>query len=213
MKVKVKRIERLISLLSKAYRKRFFRGNPFNVLVATILSQRTKDVITYSVVPKLFKQLRSVKDFAEVPLPKLERMIRKVGFYKQKARRIKQLSKLLISKYGGKVPDSLEELLKLPGVGRKTANCVLLYGFGKAALPVDVHVHRISNRIGLIRTKNPEQSELKLKEIIPRRYWTRLNELLVQHGQRTCLPRRPRCAECLIRGLCDFYKKSLKTTK
>ena len=132
----------------------------------------------------------------------IARLIRASGFYNQKARRIKEVSGIIVNDYGGKVPNNMDELLKLPGVGRKTANCVLVYGYGKDAIPVDTHVHRISNRLGLVETNDPMKTEEELQMNIPRKYWIDLNELFVKFGKDICRPVKPRCDECPIRKLC-----------
>lgn len=178
---------------------------PFQILVSTILSLRTKDEITYPVANRLFKVLKNPEDFAAIPIKKLEELIYPVGFYKTKARNIKEISSILIKKYGGRVPDDIEELMKLPGVGRKTANLVLSVGFGKDAICVDTHVHRISNRLGLVDTKNPEETEFMLMEILPKKYWQEINYLMVSFGQTICKPIKPQCDECELRKFCKYY--------
>src|SRR2546422_10445694 len=134
-------------------------------------------------------------------------LFRSVGFYKTKARRIKEISRILLDKHGGKVPEKMEELLDLPAVGRKTANCVLVYGFGKPAIPVDTHVHRISNRLGLVHTKTPEETEIELTRITDRRDWLDLNEVFVKFGQTICKPIGPKCSTCTLNSNCAFYQE------
>ena len=183
------------------------RENPFEVLISTILSQRTRDENTRRAYSALFRVYKDADDLAEGNLKVIERLIRPVGFYKVKARKIKEVATIISQRYGGEVPQSFEDLLHLPGVGRKTANCVLVYAFGKPAIPVDTHVHRISNRIGLVETKSPEQTELRLREIIDRRYWLDLNELFVRFGQEICKPIGPRCAVCDLKATCKYYNE------
>lgn len=170
--------------------------DPFRSLVATVISQRTRDAQTARASARLFEIADAPREMAALPIRAIERAIRDSGFYKQKARYIRALSVELVERFGGAVPRTLEELTSLPGVGRKTANCVLNFAYGEPAIAVDVHVHRISNRLGWVRTKTPEETERALMALIPKGKWVVVNECLVLHGQRTCLPRRPRCAAC-----------------
>ena len=178
---------------------------PFQVLVSTVMSARTKDVTTIPIAHELFKKYKTPDDFVKIPVKRLEKLLYGIGFYRVKARNIKKLSKIIKEKYGGRVPKDFDKLVELPGVGRKTANCVLVYAFREPALPIDIHCHRISNRVGLIKTRTPEESEQQLLKIIPKRYWLEFNELFVTHGQTICLPRNPRCSICPIRKWCDYY--------
>lgn len=184
--------------------------SPFLVLVSTVLSQRTRDANTLIASESLFSKFNNPKALASAPLKQIEHLIKKSGFYKVKARHIKELSGQILERFGGKVPDSLEELISLSGVGRKTANCVLVYGFGKQAVPVDTHVHRISNRIGLVKTKTPQETETALIRSVPKRYWIELNELMVKFGQKVCLPRNPHCAVCGVALYCDYFAQFSK---
>ncbi|HLC75459.1 MAG TPA: endonuclease III [Candidatus Nanoarchaeia archaeon] len=177
---------------------------PFQILIATVMSARTKDSTTMPLAEKLFEKYKTAADFVRLPVEKLEKLIFPVGFYRTKARNIKKLCAILIEKFDGQVPSTLDELLTLPGVGRKTANCVLAYAFRVPAIPVDIHVHRISNRIGLVKTKIPEETEQELMKIVPRNKWLDVNELFVVHGQTICLPRTPKCGECPIQKWCDY---------
>ncbi len=170
--------------------------DPFRVLIATILSQRTRDENTGKASRALFAKYATPAAIEGAPLADLKRLIRPCGFYNQKARVLKETCRALRERHGGRVPDALDELLALPGVGRKTANCVLVYGFRKPAIPVDTHVHRISNRLGWVRTRTPEETEEALVRTVPRRYWLDLNEFLVRFGQEVCRPVGPRCGEC-----------------
>ena len=183
-----------------------FRLHPFQQLIATLVSARTKDATTIPLMIKLFKTHQTPQDFINIPLPQLERALYGIGFYKVKAKHIKELSLILIKEYNCIVPQTLEELTSLPGVGRKTANCVLSYTFVKPAIAVDIHVHRISNRLGWIKTTTPEKSEDALKKVIPEHYWSKVNELLVDHGQRICQPINPKCPSCNIKNYCEFAK-------
>ncbi len=181
-------------------------GGPFSILIGTILSARTKDETTTKVVNVLFSKYKNVKTLANANLKDVEKIIKSIGFYHIKAKRIIEVSKIIDSKYKGKVPDNLEKLLKLPGVGRKTANCVLVYAYDKPAIPVDIHVHRISNRLGLVKTKTPEETELELMKKIPKKFWLEINDTFVMYGQNICKPISPMCNVCKIKKNCKFYK-------
>jgi endonuclease-3 len=185
---------------------------PFQVLISTVLSQRTRDENTALASKKLFAVFPSAKTLSNAPLAKIEKLIKPAGFYRVKAKRIREISRLLAKDFKGKPPKDLEGLLSLPGVGRKTANCVLVYAFREPAMPVDVHVHRISNRLGLVKTKTPEQTEQALMKTVPREHWLELNHLMVRYGQKICLPRNPKCNECGLRPQCAFFK-ALKPRK
>jgi endonuclease-3 len=183
-------------------------GDPFKILIGTILSARTRDEITTKVIKSLFTEFKNPNELSKANLNDLKKAIQKIGFYNVKAARIKEVSQIIVEKYNGKVPSKLGDLLTLPGVGRKTANCVLVYGFKKPAIPVDVHVHRISNRIGIVNTKMPEETEIVLRKSIERKYWTRVNETFVTFGQNICLPKNPKCNVCHLTKLCKYYKKN-----
>lgn len=180
-------------------------GDPFKILIGTILSSRTRDENTTKVVKTLFKRFRNAKELAEGNIEEVKQIIYSIGFYNVKAKRIIEVSQLIVKRFDGKVPNSIEKLLELPGVGRKTANCVLVYGFNIPAIPVDIHVHRISNRIGLVNTKTPEKTEIELSSIIDRRYWLKLNNTFVMYGQNVCLPVTPNCKLCKLKKICKFY--------
>jgi endonuclease-3 len=201
------KIGKIIKILEKEYPSFFETSDPFEVLITTVLSQRTRDENTEIASKNLFKKYKTPEQLAKIPLHELEKIIKPVGFYRQKAKRIKEISKILIEKYNGNVPNRIEQLLSLPGVGRKTANCVLVYGFKIPAIPVDVHVHVISNRLGLVKTKRPEQTETELMKITPLKYWLKLNELLVSHGKKICRA-KPKCDVCKLKRYCEYYKLS-----
>lgn len=186
-------------------------SSPFKVLISTILSARTRDPATEKASARLFERYRNARSLSRADRRDVTSLIRPVGFYNEKAKRIIQVARLIEEKYAGRVPSGLQELLELPGVGRKTANCVLVYAFQIPAIPVDVHVHRISNRIGLVSTIKPEETEVKLSEIYEKRYWLVLNELLVRFGQMICKPTIPRCKICSVRPLCNYYQNEVKT--
>ena len=186
-------------------------GDSFKILIGTILSSRTRDETTTKVVKTLFKRFKNAKELAEGNLEEVKQIIHSIGFYNVKAKRIIEVSQLIVKRFDGKVPNSIEKLLELPGVGRKTANCVLVYGFNKPTIPVDTHVHRISNRIGLVNTKTPEKTEIELNNIINKKYWLRLNNIFVMYGQNICLPVAPKCELCELKKMCKFYHASAKT--
>jgi len=181
------------------------QGNPFKILIGTILSARTRDENTTRVVNKLFARFKTPEDLAVADIDEIKKIIHSIGFYNVKAERIKQVSQTLVSRFGAQVPCDIDQLLELPGVGRKTANCVLVYAFDKPAIPVDVHVHRISNRLGLVHTKMPEQTELELIKLVDRRLWTRVNDTFVMYGQNICLPVKPNCKACDLKKMCRYY--------
>lgn len=185
-------------------------SDPFKVLISTILSARTRDSVTEKVSNRLFKKYTSVNSFAKANYEDLASDIRPVSFYHQKAKNIIETSNVLVDCYGGKVPQNYSELMELPGVGRKTAGCVIVYGFGQPAIPVDVHVYRVSNRIGLVETSDPEETEIKLEELYNRKYWIDINELFVSFGQTVCLPIRPRCGICPVKKMCRYYRKNVQ---
>ncbi|MHA1146844.1 MAG: endonuclease III [Promethearchaeota archaeon] len=180
--------------------------DPFKILISTILSARTRDANTRKATETLFANYDTPKKIAEVDTEELEQLIRVSGFYKLKAARIKEVSRILVEEYGGKVPKTFKELKKLPGVGAKTANCVLVYAFKIPAIPVDTHVHRISNRLGWVSTKTPEKTESALKDLLPKDLWIRINRAFVKFGQQLCSPINPNCDDCPISQECpkDF---------
>lgn len=177
-------------------------ATPFEVLVSTILSLRTKDQVTAMASARLFEVARTPLEIKALDKEELKKLIYPVGFYPTKARQLQEISRIIIDEYGGKVPDIIDELLKLPGVGRKTANLVLVEGFQKAAICVDTHVHRISNRIGYVKTKNADKTEAALRKKLPARHWIRYNELLVAFGQSICRPISPFCSTCPVNRMC-----------
>ncbi len=179
----------------------------FQMLVMTLLSSRTRDSTTIPIVKQLFAKYPNPKDFVKMDRKELEKRLYGIGFYKVKAQNVKKLSKMVLDKYNGKVPDTFEELISLPGVGRKTANCILAYSFKKPAIAVDVHVHRISNRLGWVNTAVPEKTEEALQKLVPRDLWIEVNRLFVGHGQTICVPINPKCNICPIRKSCEYERK------
>jgi endonuclease-3 len=178
------------------------KSDPYLVLISCILSLRTKDATTAQACRRLFRIAHTPRAMAAFARTKLERIIYPVGFYHTKAKHILAISRRIIDEYGGKVPDRLDALLAFKGVGRKTANLVLGLGFGIPAICVDTHVHRISNRLGWVCTRTPEQTELALEKIVPRKYWIALNTALVTFGQNLCLPVSPWCSRCAVCTRC-----------
>lgn len=179
--------------------------DPFRVLIATVLSHRTKDPVTSQASARLFARYPGAKQLAKADTRTVSRLIRPVGFFKTKAKTIKRIAKIILEKYHGEVPDEIDELLELPSVGRKTANCVLVYGFRKPAIPVDTHVHRIFNRIGVVKTRTPEETEEELRKIVAVRDWLPLNEVFVKFGQLICRPIGPKCPVCPLTDRCKWY--------
>lgn len=177
--------------------------NPFLVLISCILSLRTNDRTTYPATLRMLELGKTPEEFAKCDVKKLEQAIYPVGFYANKAKQIIELSKELVEKYESKVPDTIEELVKFKGVGRKTANLTLAKGYNIPAICVDVHVHRIFNRIGYVKTTTPEETEFALREKLPKKYWLDINTLLVTHGQNICKPINPKCNNCPIAEYCD----------
>lgn len=176
--------------------------NPYLVLIACILSLRTNDLTTYPATLRMLEIGKEPKDFAYCDIERLAKAIYPVGFYKNKAKQIIELSRIIVEKLDNKVPDTIEDLIKFNGVGRKTANLVLAKGFGIPAICVDVHVHRICNRLGYVKTKNPEETEFALRKKLPVKYWLDINTLLVTHGQNVCRPIKPQCDICPIKEYC-----------
>lgn len=182
-------------------------SSPFQTLISTILSTRTKDSTTFPASERLFAKFPTPVKLSRAKPRDVERLVFPVGFYRTKAKRIIRASKFLLKEFNGKVPKSLEQLVRIPGVGRKTANIVLAFSFKIPAIAVDTHVHRISNRLGIARSKKPEETEKQLEKVLPKKYWLEINELMVKFGQRKCFPRSPNCPECSLQKHCDYYKK------
>jgi endonuclease-3 len=177
-------------------------NDPFIVLVSCILSLRTRDKVTHEASERLFALADTPAKLAALPVPRIEKAIYPVCFYRVKARSLKALAQDLLDRFGGRVPDTMEDLLSLKGVGRKTANLTLTLGHRKPGICVDIHVHRISNRLGYIRTRTPDESELALRAKLPRQYWMIYNDLLVPYGQNLCAPISPRCGSCRLARYC-----------
>jgi len=178
------------------------KRDPFRVLVSTVISLRTKDEVTDSASRRLFALADTPASLQELNVRTIQKAIYPAGFYKTKARTLKDISRKLVEQYGGRVPDTVEELLTFKGVGRKTATLVVSLGYGRAAICVDTHVHRVSNRLGLVETSNPTETEFASMDVLPRRYWIGYNELLVRFGQQVCKPISPLCTACAVRRRC-----------
>lgn len=177
-------------------------NDPYLVLIGCILSLRTNDKTTYPATLRMLELAKTPKEMMKVKVEELAKAIYPVGFYENKAKQIIELSKKIVEELDGKVPDKIEDLCKFNGVGRKTANLVLARGFNKPAICVDVHVHRIFNRLGYIKTKNPEETEFALRKKLPPKYWIDINTLIVTHGQNVCKPIKPMCSQCPIENYC-----------
>ena len=203
-------IDRVIAILKKevnAYKtpsvtQMSLVGSPFKVLISCIISLRTKDEVTIVASKRLFKLADTPKEISRLNISTIEKLIYPCGFYKTKAKRIKEISKILVDVYKSNVPDTICELLKFKGVGRKTANIVVTLGFGNEGVAVDIHVHRISNRLGYVKTKTPDDTEFALRKKLPKKYWIVYNDLLVTWGQNVCKPISPFCSLCAVKQYC-----------
>ena len=211
-KFKTQDVPKIIAILKREYRRWEMPSvthtakrsrDPFKVLISTILSLRTKDETTSVASKRLFKMADNPRDMLAISSRQIEKAIYPVGFYRTKAKIIRDVCKTLIENYNSRVPDDIDELLKLKGVGRKTANLVVTLGYGKPGVCVDTHVHRISNRWGYIETKTPFETEMALRERLPERYWVDYNSLLVAFGQTICRPISPKCTECPVEQFCE----------
>ena len=208
-----KRVKEIIKLLSKEIPDTTVAlkfTNPFELLIATILSAQCTDTKVNQVTQDLFKKYRCAEDYAGAGLTEIEQDIRPTGFYRNKAKSIQKCCQELVARFGGEVPKTLDELVTLPGVGRKTANVVLGNAFNIPGIVVDTHVQRLSQRIGLTKNEDPVKIEFDLMEIVPEEEWTHFSNLLVWHGRRTCVARKPLCPTCTIRKVCDYGSKLLK---
>lgn len=179
---------------------------PFELLIATILSAQCTDIRVNIVTDKLFKKYNTAKDFNKLSVDEISEEIKSCGLYKSKSQKIKQTSKILCELYNGDVPNTLEELVKLPGVGRKTAGVVLSNAFGQDAIAVDTHVFRVSNRIGIVNTSTPEKTEFALMEAIPKKRWSKSHHLMIFHGRKVCKARKPECSNCTIKDMCNYFE-------
>ena len=178
-------------------------NDPYQVLVSTLLSLRTKDETTTEASRRLFAKAKTPKEMLDISAEEIEKLIFPVGFYRRKAENLRTVSRLILEKHGGLVPDDLGELLALPGVGRKTANLVMTLGFCKPGICVDTHVHRISNRFGYVKTRNPDETEMVLRDKLPAKWWIPINDILVAFGQGLCAPISPWCSKCKVVDYCE----------
>jgi endonuclease-3 len=199
-------MDRVLRRLGRRYEIDRFRRthgpDPFRILVSCVISLRTKDEVTYPATERLFDRVRTPRDMVRLRESTIARLIYPAGFYRRKANQIRAICRMLIDRFDARVPDTIERLLELPGVGRKTANLVVTLGFGKPGICVDIHVHRITNRLGWVRTRNPDETERVLREVLPPRHWIPINETLVRHGQQVCTPLSPRCSICPVEPDC-----------
>lgn len=197
-------IKDVVSRLRELYPNGYFHINrdPFYLLISTVLSQRTRDEVTIPTSQKLFTFFGTVQKMAGADVDQIQEIIKNVGFYRVKAQRIIDISRIILEDYDGVVPDSMDELLKLPGVGRKTANCVLGYAYEQDVIAVDTHVHRISNRMGLVKTSYPDETEKELEKVVSKQDWKDINGLMVLFGQNICRPVGPKCDECIMDDIC-----------
>lgn len=208
-----KEIKEVLEILEERFpdaRAELDHTNPFELLIATILSAQCTDVRVNKVTKDLFKDLKTPEDYLELSPEELGERIRSCGFYNMKSKNILGACKMLVEDYNSELPRTIEELQKLPGVGRKTANVVASVAFGVPAIAVDTHVFRISNRIGLAKAKNAEKTEIQLMENIDRDMWTKAHHLMIFHGRRICKSQKPLCGDCPVRGYCNYYKENNK---
>ncbi len=204
------KIEKIMEILLKEFkvhkkptvRRTSAKKSPFKTLISCLLSLRTQDENTAKASASLFAVADTPEEIVRLPIKRLEKLIYSSGYYKNKAKSIKHVSKVLLDEYDGKVPSTREELLSIKGIGPKTANIVLCFAYGKNVIPVDTHVHRIPNRLGLVKTKTPEETEIELMKVVPKRYWKEINTTFIQFGKTICVPISPKCSECPIYQLC-----------
>lgn len=208
IKTRAARIRKSLRSLFPEVKPQLHFRNPFELLIATILSSQCTDQQVNRVTPKLFHQLKSPQDFARASLEEIEALIRSTGFYRNKAKNIKACCRVLLETHGGRVPDRLDELVDLPGVGRKTANVVLGAAFERPGIVVDTHVKRVSRRLGFTENSDPVKIEFDLMDIIPRKEWSDFSLRLIFFGRQTCTARKPKCPVCLLDPLCPYPDKT-----
>ncbi|MGM0445932.1 MAG: endonuclease III [Bacillota bacterium] len=208
-----KNVEELIKYFKKKYpnpETALNFNNSFQLLIATIMSAQTTDVQVNKVTEQLFEKYPGPKDFAELTFEKLQEEIKTIGLYKNKSKYIIKTSNMILDEFNGEVPKTRKDLIKLSGVGRKTANVVLANAFGHETIAVDTHVFRVANRLGLVDTKRTEQVEQGLMKVVPEKYWTKFHHWLIFHGREVCKARKPLCEDCEISVYCDYYQKKIK---
>lgn len=213
---KKKRMANILSILGKEYPNAHIvlkYNTPYELLVATILSAQCTDERVNKVTEKLFKKYITIDDYLKVPQEELERDIYSTGFFKSKASKIRESARILLEQYNGELPDTMEELTKLPGVGRKTANVLLTNLYNTPGIVVDTHVIRLSNRLGFVDTDNPEKIEFALYEIVPKDKWIALTYYLIEHGRKICTARSPKCEQCSINQYCKYYAEMTEKNK
>lgn len=210
LKLQKQRMSKILDILSKEYpdvKIQLDFGSPFQLLIATILSAQCTDARVNQVTKNLFKKYEYIEDYLKVPQEELEKDIFSTGFYKSKAEKIQKATKMILEQFGGEVPSTMEELLKLPGVGRKTANVLLGHIFNTPGIVVDTHVLRITKRLGFVDTDNAEKVEFKLMELIPKKQWVIFTHYFINHGRKVCTARKPKCNDCKIFEYCKFEQK------
>ena len=180
--------------------------DPFRILISTILSQRARDEQTFRISQLLFSKYSNVDELSQASEIELHKILKPIGFYRVKSKNIKKVANIIKQKFNGVVPENFDELISLPSVGRKSANCVLVYAFNKLAIPVDTHVHRVSNRLGLVDTKNPDDTEYKLSEILDKKFWSDVNSDFIRFGKTICKPIHPNCKVCKLKDICKWNK-------
>ncbi len=211
-KLPVEKLRKIITILEKEFPEakiRLNHSNPFELLVATILSAQCTDERVNIVTSNLFAKFKTPKDFANLNYEELEKLVYSTGYYKSKAKHIIGCAKMILDKFDGKVPDSMEAILQLPGVGRKTANVILSHSYDKPGIVVDTHVIRITNRLGIVDTKNPKKIEFRLMELLPKDKWVMFTHLIIAFGRKYCISRNPKCNICPINYYCNYYQKKL----
>ena len=200
------------NILNEAYKKNnapsvtlisSIKKTPYHILISTLISLRTKDQVTLEASMRLFEKADSIEELHKLPEEEIAKLIYPCGFYKTKAARMKEICKIIIENNNANIPDEIDDLIKLPGVGRKTANLVVILGFNKPGICVDTHVHRISNRIGWVKTKTPEETEFSLRKLLPLEYWCTINDYFVSYGQTVCTPLSPHCSICNLNNICQ----------
>ena len=200
------------NILNEAYKKNnapsvtlisTLKKTPYHILISTLISLRTKDQVTLEASMRLFEKANSIEELHKLSEEEIAKLIYPCGFYKTKATRMKEICKIIIENNNANIPDEIDDLIKLPGVGRKTANLVVILGFNKPGICVDTHVHRISNRIGWVKTKTPEETEFALRKLLPLEYWRTINDYFVSYGQTVCTPMSPHCSICKLNNVCQ----------
>ncbi len=205
--------KRILLCIIDKYPRKNDTTDPFQVLISTVLSQRTRDANTAEASRALFSRFPTAYELSKAKVSEVERLIKPAGMYKQKAERIVRIARDIVERWNGKVPATFDDIIKFNGVGRKTANIVLAVSYGLPVIAVDVHVHRISNRMGIVKTKTPYETEMALMDIVPEAYRTKLNGAMVNFGQLVCLPRIPKCQSCIFKEVCEYGRNNISGRK